>query len=165
MTRGLRWRDIDFKAKMLTVAQRADRFQDIGTPKPASSRRTVPLTPEVVATMRAWQVASEHRGGLVFPARTGRPEDHKTMLRRITPITKAAKTPGYGLHAFRHFFASWCLNPPERDGLGLQPQDVQRLLGHSSIVMTMDVYGHLFPGGDHHDKFAAGSRALLGRGV
>jgi hypothetical protein len=31
----------------------------------------------------------------------------------------------------------------------------------SSIVMTLDVYGHLFPGGDHHSKFAAGTRAIF----
>ena len=159
--RGLRWQDVDFRARVLTVAQRADRFQEIGKPKSASSRRTVPLTPEVLTALRTWQVASEHKGGLVFAAGNGGPEDHKTMSRHIAPIMKVAKMPAYGLHAFRHFFASWCLNPPERGGLGLQPQDVQRLLGHSSIVMTMDVYGHLFPGGDHHDRFAAGSRALF----
>jgi hypothetical protein len=54
-----------------------------------------------------------------------------------------------------------CLNTESRGGLGLPPQDVQRLLGHSSIVMTLDVYGHLFPGGDHHSKFAAGTRAIF----
>ena len=73
----------------------------------------------------------------------------------------AISKPKYALHAFRHYFASWCLNTQSRGGLGLPPQDVQRLLGHSSIVMTLDVYGHLFPGGDHHSKFAAGTRAIF----
>ena len=75
------------------------------------------------------------------------------MVRSLEPVMKAAKVlnkdgkPKYALHAFRHYFASWCLNTESRGGLGLPPQDVQRLLGHSSIVMTLDVYGHLFPGG------------------
>jgi integrase len=159
--RGLRWQDVDFKARVLTVAQRADRFRKIGQPKSARSRRTVPLTPEVITALRAWQIASEHKAGLVFASISGGAEHHWTIMRAVLPAMKAAKMPAYGLHGFRHFFASWCLNPPERGGLGLQSQDVQRLLGHSSIVMTMDVYGHLFPGGDHHDRFAAGSQALF----
>jgi integrase len=38
---------------------------------------------------------------------------------------------------------------------------VQHLLGHSSIVMTLDVYGHLFPSGDDRTELAAASGALL----
>jgi integrase-like protein len=98
-------------------------------------------------------MASEHKNGLVFPISTGAVEHHKNMVRSLEPVMKAAKVinkegePKYALHAFRHYFASWCLNTESRGGLGLPPQDVQRLLGHSSIVMTLDVYGHLFPGG------------------
>ena len=67
-----------------------------------------------------------------------------------------------GLHALRHFFASWCINPTERGGLGLPPKVVQQLLGHSSIVMTMDTYGHLFPASDDvHQRLAQATHALL----
>jgi hypothetical protein len=42
-----------------------------------------------------------------------------------------------------------CINPKERGGRELPPKVVQHLLGHSSIIMTLDVYGHLFrDGGD-----------------
>jgi hypothetical protein len=37
----------------------------------------------------------------------------------------------------------------------------QRLLGHSSIVMTLDIYGHLFPGGGDRAELANASRLLL----
>lgn len=67
-----------------------------------------------------------------------------------------------GLHALRHFYASWCINRPTDGGLGLPPKVVQERLGHSSIVMTMDVYGHLFPRGDDTDEMAAAERTLLG---
>jgi len=67
----------------------------------------------------------------------------------------------YGLHAFRHFFASWCINPKERGGRELPAKVVQGLLGHTSIVMTLDRYGHLFPRGDDRAELAAAARALL----
>jgi hypothetical protein len=47
-----------------------------------------------------------------------------------------------GLHSLRHFFASWCINQPQMGGLGLPPKVVQERMGHSSITMTMEVYGH-----------------------
>jgi len=50
-----------------------------------------------------------------------------------------------GLHALRHFFASWCINRRVDGGLELPPKTVQTRLGHSSIQMTFDRYGHLFP--------------------
>jgi integrase len=49
--------------------------------------------------------------------------------------------------------------PKELGGRELQPKVVQQLLGHSSIVMTLDRYGHLFPRGD--DRAEALARALL----
>jgi integrase len=59
-------------------------------------------------------------------------------------VVDAAGEPKYTLHALRHFFASWCINPKERGGRGLSPKLVQSWLGHSSIAMTLDRYGHLF---------------------
>lgn len=67
-----------------------------------------------------------------------------------------------GMHALRHFYASWLINRPQDGGLGLPAKAVQERLGHSSIVMTMDVYGHLFPRGDDADELAAAERSLLG---
>ncbi|RWK79661.1 MAG: site-specific integrase [Mesorhizobium sp.] len=67
-----------------------------------------------------------------------------------------------GMHALRHFYASWLINRPQDGGLGLPPKVIQERLGHSSIVMTMDVYGHLFPRGDDADEMAAAERSLLG---
>ncbi len=67
-----------------------------------------------------------------------------------------------GMHALRHFFASWCLNRREDGGLALPPKVVQERLGHSTIALTMDVYGHLFPRGDDADEMAAAERSLLG---
>ncbi len=67
----------------------------------------------------------------------------------------------YALHAFRHFFASWCINAKERGGRELPAKEVQHLLGHSSIVMTLDTYSHLFPQDGDRSELAAASAALL----
>jgi len=74
------------------------------------------------------------------------------------PIRQAKYT---GMHTLRHWYASWCINRPEDGGLGLPAKVVQARLGHSTIAMTLDVYGHLFPPGDDADKLAAAERALL----
>jgi integrase len=65
------------------------------------------------------------------------------------------------LHALRHFYASWCINPRQHGGLELPPKVVQARLGHASIVMTLDTYGHLFPRGDDGAELAAAEKALL----
>ena len=65
-----------------------------------------------------------------------------------------------GLHALRHFYASWLINRKEDGGLGLPLKVVQHRLGHSTIQMTADVYGHLFPSGDDGSGWPRRRRAL-----
>lgn len=166
--RGLRWYDVDLKAEELHVRQRADRYGTIGAPKTTESRRTVPLSPDVLMALKQWRLACPKGAlDLVFPSGTGAVENHPNTLRRLVPVmvaagvvTKAGK-PKYTLHAFRHFFASWCINPKDRGGRELPAKVAQALLGHSSIVMTLDRYGHLFPSGSDRDELAEASRALL----
>jgi integrase len=78
----------------------------------------------------------------------------------VTTPEGNAKYPG--LHALRHFYASWCINRREDGGLGLTPKLVQERLGHSNIAMTLDVCGHLFPRGDDGSEMAEAERSLLG---
>lgn len=184
--RGLRWQDVDLKAKrpVLHVRQRADRYHVIGMPKSDAGQRTVPLPPIVANTLKEWKVRCP-KGDLVFPNGEGNIEFHQNIINRGLKPTllragvsvQAAGDDGEpavdgdgnpvmvakytGLHALRHFYASWCINPRDRGGLELTPKDVQDRMGHSSITMTMDVYGHLFPAGDDSRALAAAERALL----
>jgi integrase len=176
--RGLRWKDVDLDKRELHVRQRADRYSAIGKPKSESGERTVPLTPIVVNTLREWKLACpKSEAGLVFPSSGGLVEHHKNIVERgLAPIQIAAgvtlkgkgkdgkiveraKYPG--LHALRHFYASWCINRRVDGGLELPAKVVQERLGHSSIMMTMDVYGHLFPRGDDSAELEAAERSLL----
>jgi integrase len=169
--RGLRWSDVDLKKGELHVHQRADRYAAIGKPKSKAGHRSVPLGPIVVNALREWKLACpKGHHGLVFPTPSGGVAMHNNVVRAFTMAVRAAGLtntkgrPKYsGLHALRHFFASWCINPIELGGQGLSSKIVQQLLGHSSIVMTMDTYGHLFPADkDAHLRLAAAERALLG---
>ncbi len=125
--RGLRWADVDLEKRELHVRQRADRYSKIGKPKSDAGERTVPLTPIVVNTLREWKLACPKSDlGLVFPTTGGLVEHHKNIIERgLIPTliaaavavdgtgddgrpTRLAKYPG--LHALRHFYASWCIN-------------------------------------------------------
>jgi integrase len=78
----------------------------------------------------------------------------------VTPEGKAKYT---GMHALRHFYASWLINREEDGGQALPPKVVQERLGHASITMTYDRYGHLFPRGDDAAKIDAAELKLLGK--
>ena len=79
----------------------------------------------------------------------------------VTVEGEARKARYPGLHAARHFYASWCINPREAGGLGLDAKTVQQRLGHTGIAITLDTYGHLFPRRDDAEALAAGEAALL----
>jgi integrase len=166
--RGLRWSDIDLKSCELHVRQRADAYNVIGAPKSNSSVRTIPLDPEVmVPALREWKLKCPPSDYL-FPTRSGKPQAYTVICNgSIDPVMKAAKLvdkdgePKYTPHALRHFFASWCINPKARGGRELPPKQVQYLLGHSTISMTFDIYGHLFPSEGNRDELTAAVRQLL----
>jgi integrase len=165
--RGLRWRDVDLKHAELHVRQRADRYCILGAPKTQTSVRTIDLGPRAVSALKEWRLACPTgEDGLVFPAGQGGPEHHKNMLRGLTAVMAAAGLarrggrPKYALHSLRHYFASWCINRKAVGGRELPPKDVQQLLGHASIVMTLDRYGHLFPRGNDRGELAAAEAAL-----
>ena len=60
------------------------------------------------------------------------------------------------------FYASWCINRKVDGGLELPLKVVQARLGHASIQMTADTYGHLFPRRDDGAELAMAETALLG---
>jgi integrase len=169
--RGLRWQDVDLKRGELNVRQRADRYKTIGKPKSAAGERTIPLPPILVSALREWKlVCPKSEADLVFPTGAGEVEYHSNIVTRgLAPvqiaagvITKGGKARYTGLHSLRHFYASWCINRREDGGLGLPLKLVQHRLGHSTIQMTADVYGHLFPGDDDGAELAAAQKVLLG---
>jgi integrase len=166
--RGLRWSDVDLKASELHVRQRADRWNNIGPPKTDSGTRTIPFGADLSLALKQWKLACpKGELDLVFPSRVGTVLGDRDFTLRLEPIFKAhlldkQGRPKYAPHALRHFFASWCINPKDRGGRELPAKVVQEWLGHSSITITLDIYGHLFPSGTNRAEITTAERALLG---
>jgi integrase len=145
--RGLAWSAVDLDRKIVTVRQRADRWRIIGSPKSAAAKREIPLAPIVVNALREWRLACpKGEQDLVFPNGEGRVQYHINIHRRgpgplqvAAGITTDPRHPKYGLHSLRHAAASLFIEQ------GFSPKRVQALMGHSTIQMTFDVYGHLWP--------------------
>jgi integrase len=169
--RGLRWDDVDLRRGEIHVRQRADRFNTIGRPKSEAGERTIPVPPMVAKALREWKLACpKGELNLVFPNGRGGVENYANVVHRgFHPIQVAASVTNkrraakyMGLHALRHFYASWCINRRVDGGLELPLKLVQSRLGHASIQMTADRYGHLFPRGDDGAELAAAEKAFLG---
>jgi integrase len=168
--RGLRWADVDLKRNELHVRQRADRYSKIGPPKSEAGERTIPIAPMLANTLREWKLACpKGELGLVFPNGAGRIENHANIVNRgLVPTQIAAgvtagkgRAKYTGLHSLRHFYASWCINRRVDGGLELPLKVVQARLGHASVQMTADRYGHLFPRGDDGAELAEAEKSFL----
>jgi integrase len=165
--RALQWGAVDFERRMLSVRCRADWWGAIGKPKSKNGYRDIPMTPLLVNTLKEWRLARQPpqagKLDLVFPALDGDVLHHSTLqasfdaIQRDAGVVGAVGKPKYGLHSLRHFFASWGIEQ------GFSPKRLQVLLGHGSIRVTYDTYGHLFPSeDDDHARLAAAEQALLG---
>jgi integrase len=99
----------------------------------------------------------------VFPNTKGNIDFLANIIQRgLIPTVEAAglvvKGQGeeyHGMHVFRHFYASWCIDR------GLQPKVIQERLGHSSITITFDRYGHLFPRTDDSHEIEQAELAVV----
>jgi integrase len=180
--RGLYWDDCDFGKHRINVRRRADETNTIGPLKSKAAHRSIPMTPELETALREWRIACPRQNGklvLVFPNGLGKVQAHNHLVEwGVYPVQVAAGivTPRlgpegqpviedghpvmiakYGLHDLRHFFASWLINE-----LRCNPNKVKTLVGHSSIKLTYDIYGHLFDDDDGDNlAFAAGSERVM----
>ena len=138
---GLRVRDLDMLRRRVTVAENAVQTGKgilVDTPK-AHKQRTVPI-PEFLLPYLARQCEGRRREDLLFPADGGR-----DYLRRPHPVSGwfAKAVNGTGIprvtpHDLRHTAASLAVSA------GANVKAVQRMLGHASAAMTLDVYADLF---------------------
>ena len=165
--RGLIWFDVDLDSGVIHVRRRADAWRKIGAPKTKAGARDIPLAPTVINALRRWRLTCP-RGklDLVFPNGQGNVETLQNLRERVfLPLQRAAGIvtadgkAKYGFHALRHAAASLFIAH-----LGWTPKRVQTVMGHSSIQMTYDRYGHLFsdPDADREamQKLEAALRAV-----
>jgi integrase len=135
---GLKWSDINWFSRQVEVNRTYNHGQ-FYKPKSKTSRRKIDMAPELVGELKKWKLACPPSDlDLVFPSEAGTPSDAANMLkRRFFPALKRAKLPRIRFHDLRHTFAALVWDQT-KDLKYLQTQ-----LGHSSVQMTLDIYGHL----------------------
>ncbi len=141
---GLKWGDIDRAAKEVHVRRQYTdgRFSELKT---KNSRRRIGLSEQLLVALQKWKLKCP-KGilDLVFPNGAGNPENHGNLLRRgFYPSLRRAKLRQVRFHDLRHTFASFLI------AKNVHPKRIQALMGHSSIKVTMDVYGHLMKDADN----------------
>lgn len=150
---GLRWIDVDLDAGRLAVRHTRVLVYDQATvsePKTRRSRRVVaPDAGTVRALTRHHQRQEAEReyarevwleSGYVFVREDGSPIDPDRISHLFGVAVAGAGLPKIRLHDLRHTAASLAL------AIGMHPKVMSERLGHSSIAITLDVYGHLVPG-------------------
>jgi len=149
---ALRRRSVDLAGPALLVTESVTEVRGslvVSPPKTGVSRR-VPL-PSVLREPLAAQLASrpEDPAAWLFIGQTGNPVRHTAIYRRhFRPAAARVGVPGTRWHDLRHTCASLLI------AQGGHPKAVMERLGHSSITVTLDRYGHLFPALD--DALTAG---------
>ena len=113
----------------------------VSTPKTKGSIRMIDVPAAVIANLRAYRRTCQDAAetDYLFRSAEGTPPDPDNLAKRIfMPLIQRAKLPGVGLHTLRHTFASLLISHGE------SINNVSRQLGHASIQITADMYGHLF---------------------
>jgi integrase len=149
---ALRWSDIDFEDKLLRVRgtlARVDGDLIVTSTKTAKSKRSIPVsdgTDRLFKDIRKQQVRDQlkagsqwHQSGYVFTTEDGRPCDPRNALRALKSAATKTGMTGVGLHTLRHSAATAMLTN------GVPLKVVSEILGHASIVITADIYGHVSP--------------------
>jgi integrase len=136
--RGLPWRDVDLDAGVIHVRQRATFRCQIGPPKSRAGLRDIPLAPMARNALKQWRKECPE-GEYVFGTSLG------TIIRMSSfyqlgwyPLMERCGV-SYGFHSLRHAAASLFIRH-----LKWTPKKIQTVMGHGSIRMTYDHYGHWF---------------------
>jgi integrase len=135
---GFQWPDIDWNLKQCHVRRTLQGGRFYG-PKTKTSKRRIDIDPDLISELKKWKLrCPKGKHDLVFPNEVGNPRDATNMLKRIWyPTLRRAGLPKYRFHLLRHTNASLRIEADQNI------KYIQNQLGHSSIQVTMDIYGHL----------------------
>ena len=143
---GLKWADIDFESKTISIQRTLRDLNgrlEAGEPKTARSRRRIDLPDFVVTALKSHRLrspAQPHPTAWVFSDAKGGPLRKSNFTRRsFRPLLKKAGLPPIRFHDLRHTAASLLF------AQGVHPKVVQERLGHATIAITLDTYSHVIP--------------------
>lgn len=145
---GLKWSDIDFEKRTLTIARTMEYRHStkewrIGPPKSKSGQRTIPLTEEALAILKKQKSKNQSMDVIpidwiefVFLSRKGEPVKNSTYDTALFKVCDKMHIPRFSMHVLRHTFATRCIEA------GMKPKTLQTILGHANIGITMNLYVH-----------------------
>lgn len=145
---GLKWSDIDWENRTLTITRTMEYRHStgewrMGEPKSKSGYRTVPLTEEAIEILRlqkkknqAIHIISMEWREFIFLCRKGTPVKNSTYDTALFKVCEKVGIPKFSMHVLRHTFATRCIEA------GMKPKTLQTILGHSNIGITMNLYVH-----------------------
>lgn len=161
MNIGLTWDSIDFENGVINVTKTlcylpnsGDAIYEFHQPKTKAGKRNIPmsrLVKEVLTEQKEWHDKVSRRfeprqgfENLVFTSKTNQPlnaanvkDSINYMVNRINDRNPESEFGHFTPHCLRHTFATNCI------AKGMRPKTLQKLLGHSSLQMTMDLYCHV----------------------
>jgi len=140
---GLRVQDIDFARARIQVEQQVRAVAgvaEIAPLKTTASRRQVTVPSSVIEELAEYvRTYAPAEDGRIFISVRGHLVDHEVLTRALERAAARIGLEPVGFHALRHTYAALLI------AQGAHAKAVQAALGHSSIGVTFDVYGHLFP--------------------
>jgi integrase len=143
--RALRWGAVNMAKGVVEVRESWDPKVGPIEPKTRKSRRTVPL-PSILRRLlqaRRDALGDPADDSLVFAVRSGDPFEAEKLYRVADRAwTKAGIAERLRLHQARHTYASFMI------AAGVNAKALSAFMGHSSITVTFDLYGHLMPGAE-----------------
>lgn len=146
---GLKWEDIDFTKKTVKIQRSMEYRHSVGEwrsgePKSKSGYRTIPLTDEAIRILIAQKEKNknikeiqEEWSEFIFLSRKGEPVKNSAYDTALFKICDKAEINRFSMHILRHTFATRCIEG------GMMPKTLQKILGHSNIGITMNLYVHI----------------------
>lgn len=161
--RALQWAQVDLENGIISVTRSADHFNDVYPPKSTSGIREVPVPRVVIAELKKWKLACPvNAEDLVFPNKVGKVMASNCLYQNYWADAMAdlGFVDGSGgnkftFHDLRHVAASLYIKS------GAQPKKLSVIMGHSSIKITFDLYGHLWEDLEGDQALAQGVQDAL----
>ena len=154
---GLKWSDIDFENRTMKIERTMEyRYKvgewRVGPPKSKSGYRTIPLTDEAIRILenqrsknKSLKLVPMEWKDIVFLCRKGTPVKNSTYDTGLFKYCDRVGIPRFSMHVLRHTFATRCIEG------GMKPKTLQKILGHSNIGITMNLYVHITEDEKHRE--------------
>lgn len=154
---GLKWSDIDFENRTMKIERTMEyRYKvgewRVGPPKSKSGYRTIPLTDEAIRILenqrsknKSLKLVPMEWKNIVFLCRKGTPVKNSTYDTGLFKYCDRVGIPRFSMHVLRHAFATRCIEG------GMKPKTLQKILGHSNIGITMNLYVHITEDEKHRE--------------